>query len=294
MNEATEQSGGQAETVQSPMMSVGRMLVVAREQQGLSVADVARQLRLGVKQIVALEADDYLSLPGNTFVRGFVRNYARLVQIDPEPLLQSLQQRAPEQAPAVSAPPRGGEFSPYPSNRWMWYAGAVALMMVAAPLLVYLFLSRASPQPAPVRTVQTPSPPPPAVVLPQALPEQNLPLTPPVPGPEAMPPAELAPPQAVSPAAAMQAPPPVSQGPAAGTGRVLFKFDADAWVEVRDKDGRKLFSQLGAAGSEQQIEGMPPFTLVVGNAASVKVAYNGVPVDLTPHINVNVARLTLQ
>lgn len=285
------------------MVSVGRLLAVARDQQGLSVADVARQLRLGVKQIEALEADDYLSLPGNTFVRGFVRNYARLVQIDAEPLLQSLQQRAPEQAHAVSAPPSGGEFSPYPSKRWMWYAGAVALMMVAAPLLVYLFLSGEAPQPAPARTVQAPPPPPPlpAVLPPQALPEQSLPLLPPLPVPEPLPPAEIAPPQAASPAAANKEPAAankepaaVVKEPAAGSGRVLLKFDADAWVEVRDKDGRKLFSQLGAAGSEQQIAGMPPLTLVVGNAAYVKVTYNGAPVDLTPHINVNVARLTLQ
>jgi cytoskeleton protein RodZ len=288
MNEVTEQSEGSSEAVQPPMVSVGRLLAVARDQQGLSVADVARQLRLGVKQIEALEADDYISLPGNTFVRGFVRNYARLVQIDPEPLLQTLHQRAPDQALAVSTPPRGGEFSPYPSKRWMWYAGAVALMMVAAPLLVYLFLSGEAAPPAPARTVQAPPPPLPAAVPhTQAVPEPSLPLTPPPPEPAPVPPVELAPSQPAS-------LPPAVKEPAAGSGRVLLKFDAEAWVEVRDKDGQKLFSQLGAAGSEQQIEGMPPFTLVVGNAAHVKVTYNGALVDLTPHINVNVARLTLQ
>ena len=61
---------------------VGEQLRLAREARGLEVADIAQTLKLGPRQVEALEAGDWKGLPGNTFIRGFVRNYARLVQID--------------------------------------------------------------------------------------------------------------------------------------------------------------------------------------------------------------------
>ena len=58
-----------------------------RRNQGLSLGDIARQLKLSVRQIEALERDDYASFSGPVFVRGFLRNYAKLLHLDPEPLL---------------------------------------------------------------------------------------------------------------------------------------------------------------------------------------------------------------
>jgi cytoskeleton protein RodZ len=46
---------------------------------------VAQSLKLGPRQVAALENEDWQSLPGNTMIRGFVRNYARLLNIDVEP-----------------------------------------------------------------------------------------------------------------------------------------------------------------------------------------------------------------
>ena len=71
-------------------------------------------------------------------------------------------------------------------------------------------------------------------------------------------------------------------------------FDRQSWVEIRDRDGRRIFSKLNPAGSTQTVSGMPPFTLVVGNAAGVRITYHDKPVDLAPHIDVDVARLTLE
>jgi len=68
----------------------GRALAAARAGLKLSVADVSQQIKYGVKQIEAIEADDYARLPGTTFVRGMIRSYAKLVQIDPAPLLAQM------------------------------------------------------------------------------------------------------------------------------------------------------------------------------------------------------------
>lgn len=74
-------------------LSPGQALAAARAEHKLSVADVSQQLKYGVKQIAAIEADDYARLPGATFVRGMIRSYAKLLQIDAEPLLADLGRR---------------------------------------------------------------------------------------------------------------------------------------------------------------------------------------------------------
>lgn len=81
-------SSGDSASVES--LNVGKSLREARERLGLSVNDVANRIKFAPKQIEWLEADDYVRLPEAAFVRGFVRSYARLVELDPVPLLNSL------------------------------------------------------------------------------------------------------------------------------------------------------------------------------------------------------------
>lgn len=74
----------------SVVQSVGHLLRNARMAKGMSIDEVSRQLRLSVPQIEAIEKEDFERIPGRTFLRGFIRNYAHLVQLDPAPLLQML------------------------------------------------------------------------------------------------------------------------------------------------------------------------------------------------------------
>ena len=83
------QAEAEPETETDPE-SVGQTLRIAREAQKLSVGDVALRLRLMQRQIEAIESDDFDSLGQPVFARGFVRNYARLLGLAPEPLLQSM------------------------------------------------------------------------------------------------------------------------------------------------------------------------------------------------------------
>ena len=77
----------------------GNVLKAARELQGLSIHEVCGQLRLGVKQIQAIEQDDFEKLPQPSIVRGFIRNYARLLNIDVTPVLEAYQRMVPNTAP---------------------------------------------------------------------------------------------------------------------------------------------------------------------------------------------------
>ncbi len=82
--------------------SAGIMLAAARRSANMSVTEVATQLRRGVNQVEALEADDYQRLPGATFVRGLIRNYAKLVNIDAEAVIKAYEAAVPaETAPKI-------------------------------------------------------------------------------------------------------------------------------------------------------------------------------------------------
>jgi cytoskeleton protein RodZ len=83
--------------------------------------------------------------------------------------------------------------------------------------------------------------------------------------------------------------------PPAGTlRRIDLEFDRESWVQIKQGDGRTLLSQLNAAGTRQRLEGIPPFSVVIGNAPSVRLRYNDESIDLKPHFKIDVARLTLE
>lgn len=95
----------------------GSRLKSAREAAGLSLDQVAQQLKLAPRQVKALEDEDFAQLPGRTFARGFVRNYARLLNLDGDALLSMLPDAA--HAPALEAPalqPTGAMIAELPTT----------------------------------------------------------------------------------------------------------------------------------------------------------------------------------
>jgi len=67
----------------------GHLLRSAREAAGMSVRDVSAQLRLDERTIAALESDDFSGLPAPTFVRGYLRGYARLLGVPVGPVMEA-------------------------------------------------------------------------------------------------------------------------------------------------------------------------------------------------------------
>lgn len=82
--------------------TAGVMLKQARNAAGLTQAEVARSLCLTVNVIAALERDDYNSLPGVSYVRGYLRAYANFLNQSPDLILESFEQHAGN---AMSLPP---------------------------------------------------------------------------------------------------------------------------------------------------------------------------------------------
>lgn len=298
-----EFEGNTAEQQAEDRPSAGKTLAEARERLGLSVAEVARQLRLSPRQIEALEADDHASLPGKTFLRGFLRNYAKLLQLDPEPLL-ALCHPEPSQTQSIAVPTSriefGGKrslmpFGEHSGKPWAKYAAIIGVAVLVLSWGMYeLLQGQPSPQDVPAKSAGETSM---VLSLPQAeAPIQTAPVTnqtvETVPAPATVP--------AAAPATAEASVPLAPQVPSAppavdvGGQRLQFVFDGDAWVEVKDKSGKVIFYQLNSKGSQQSVRGNPPFSLVIGNAAQVRLTYNDKPVDLAPHTKVDVARLTIE
>jgi cytoskeleton protein RodZ len=83
----------------------GPMLQKARQDLHLAPEDVAQLLHLSVRQVVALEQDDYKNLPGPTYVRGYLRSYAQLLGLVPEKIIESYNAAiAAVKSPAPSRP----------------------------------------------------------------------------------------------------------------------------------------------------------------------------------------------
>lgn len=305
----SEQPGGQpAPAAFDGLPSAGAQLRAFREAAQLTLDDVAQQLKLARRQVVAIENDDLDALPGPTFVRGFIRNYARLLRVDGEALLQASNLVAPaattpiqQLAPTMGELPRENGSGP----AWVRWLIPVALILVLIAGIAYYEFTvvPASGKKARKETAA-------AVIAPPATSTDAVtaPLSVPAPDPASLPPVEPAAravPPAASPQQALPAPQPASvmsatppaQAPSAdqgvANGRLDFEFAGPSWVEVRDARGDILLQRTLAAGDRQTLTGRLPLVLRIGNASVVRLQFDGSPVDLAPHTRAEVARLTL-
>ena len=344
------------------LVAAGAELRAERERLGLATADVAARLRLSLRQIEALETGERSALPDNAFLRGFLRNYAKLLGLDGEQIVATAGMAVVSRSGVVPiyAPSQNIRFSSHDvaSNRRMF---AMASAIVGVALLIGLawhfesslvdvlgrarssLLSRGAssssqntssagsagsasvasdelragtpaslptplartdvdasaaptPTPAPGKDVVAASPAPNvAATVPSLLPAAA--------GSSAPSSTAAASTAAAAPAAAARSEAPATDSAtsaradgdsAGGRGRIRLTFDDDAWVEIRNAKGRKVYSKLHRSGEEEEVEVSPPVALVIGNARSVHMNYNGRSVDLLPHIKVSVARLTLE
>jgi len=263
----------------------------ARQAQNLTTAEVARRLKLSVWQIEALESGEYQRLPGIVFVRGFIRNYARLLKLEPEELVHAATSLLPQPAPSPETPPsRDIPFPTTATSRWKSYAAATA--GIVALLAVYEYFFNEEPRtvatkPGPVAALPSPQKPRPAVPTKKP---QEVPASQPAAAAEPSPQVAEATPSAV-PTSASQ---PRERVIHPDAREVSFVFDEESWVEIRDRNDQTIFAQLNQAGTTRRVSGVPPLHIVVGNSQGVRMTYAGRDIDLARHTKIDVARLTLE
>lgn len=291
MSELTDGNG-------APSDSPGAVLHAERRRQNFSVGDVSRHLKLSVRQVEALERDEYQMFGGPVFVHGFLRNYAKLLGLDASSLITSADKKLATRGEAIAAEQNhvleatgeqeigdNGQKSVVP----LFIAAAILIAGIAGWVLTR------DDEPVPEENE--------ASMVAQQAPagstasSGDAPLT--EPGAEisaeisaqAPQQREVAQPGAATPSSAASPSPEVRQGPRAV---LQFDFFDESWVEVTDRYGEIIYSDLNPAGVSQRISGYPPLTVVIGNAAGTVLTYNDEAIDLAPYTRVDVARLTLE
>ena len=268
----------------------GKTLAAQREAMGWTVEQVADQLKLAVRQVVALEAGDYASLPSPAVTRGFVRAYAKIVKLDPVPLVAQIDLGATGpntgSAPHRERPasfsevrfPSHGKRSTLPLG--MIAAGAVAVLAIAGIAYKFGVLPGMHHTPAPVATA--PATPLATTTSTPALdvPGNSVPLI-------SVPPlASTNNPVVSGVTTAGVTPPATAAAPvAAGGNSLVVIVKEDSWLQVRKvKGGKPLIARTVKGGSTETFDVSEPVTIVVGNPNVVSATLRGeaVPLPLMP------------
>jgi cytoskeleton protein RodZ len=281
-DDGVESPGMNAPDVRTP----GALLQAARERAGMPREKVATRLNLLLSQVVALEEDRFDRFPAETFVKGHLRSYARLLKIDVDEVLRAYQVLVPPaqvERRKVAFQHRPLQLGARP-GRWRSYTGVAAVFVVLCGLWAWqqrrddaqlqslnagnaqlpggmesaLYDDANSTLLDSVQLVPEPAPTPVPVAVPSAAAQQG---------------GEVA--------AAPAAPSDATQAPAAAdTDRLTLHFSADCWIEVKDRDDKILVATLKHADDRLQIEGRGPFKVLLGYAPGVEMAYNGAPVKV--------------
>lgn len=284
MTEPQAEGGAPREATEEP---VGTTLRMAREAAGLGLEQAASRLNFAPRQLDALERGEWGRLPGGAAVRSMVRQYSHLLGLDADalvaragqgaPLPEQLAQRFQQQIPFSDGARRSNAVYVVLS---LVLLGAVATVAYQwrqeradRARLSFVSAAQQPAEPAPARPAAPEAAPPAAAPVPAVAPAEP---------PPAAAPAEPAPVEGAA------------REPSGPPGRIVLRFAEESWVEIYSGTGKLLVSHLHPAGTERVVSGLPPFSVVIGNAQHVELLYNGEPVDLMPHIRVEVARFTLE
>ena len=305
---------GRGPSSMSGAATPGETLRVARQLAGLSQEDIAGKLKLSPRQIAAIETGDWSALPERTFTRGFMRNYARLVGVDPDSL-------GIDQAP--SQPNAANQLKPTPASigeivheadrnsfsaarwlvpalliaalatgvlyfqgqRWFGWDPSKILSSGTTPSLKSAMAAKAESaekkDAAGVASAEltTSSG---SVIAPAGSPFAAAPVATPL----------VDVPVVAAAAALLPAPPAPTPIAAAGEKRISLSFKGKSWTEVRSK-GDVIFSETATPGV-REFNGAVPLSFTVGNASNVVVTIDGKPFDMTELTRNDVARFRVE
>ncbi|OOF23892.1 hypothetical protein BZJ17_02270 [Salinivibrio sp. IB574] len=306
----TEQTEEQAQTHTQP--APGEVLKQAREKMGWSVRDVADRLRLRVSVIEDLENNNPDTDQLATFTRGYLRSYAKLLQIDSNKLLeeQDIDANSSETIQKMQSFSRKTRRQKSES-RLMMLSGVIALILVGITGAWYWqnqqTVEPLVPQQAADELVTTPNDTdtmpvadPAQAPISDAEPEPSVPAS--SEGQQAT--------QAVAPESTTSEPSISEQideaqraandsvgndneAPVAADNTLVMRFSSDCWIDVRDATGARLATGIKTNGDALTLNGEPPYQLVLGAPSAVTITFNGDNIDLDGYPTGQVARLRL-
>ncbi len=276
----------------------GRRLMEARCALNMSRADVARQLRLKQELIAAIEEDRVEELPAPIYVLGYLKNYAKLLKLPHEPVIDAYQQlrvEAPEIVNEIVKPQGKGV-----GSRIVKWGTVVIMLVLLAGFISWLQKQQFSTDQQ--NTAQAPAGNEQVLTAPdveantddqvQAIAETEEPIIVQVENQPGVAATQVAEPPATQAAPAENNPPHVDD-PVTEGDKIVISLRDDCWVEIRDADGEIVIYDLLRQGRTHQFYGRAPFNVFFGNARAVDLSINDKVYDITPHIRGKLARFKL-
>jgi cytoskeleton protein RodZ len=291
----------------------GELLKKAREAKGLTIEEVALKLNFLPAYVPALENEQFEILHSTTFVKGYLRAYARFIGIDAEEVLRCLLTHYPEMETQEKTRPVQSLKPEKNTSSLLFKFFSLLVVLALVSIIILWWQSRSienlpsvSNQEVKVDTLngQTIIAPMSQLVTADSETETQLSDETPVDEPqqqqaepEPAPPPAVVRQQAAAPAAPTppQAAPVRSLEPGAdvaaatlGNNRlVALSFSGDCWVEVRDQSDRILHANLMRKDESIVLEGQPPFRMVFGYGHVASVYYQGKAFDFASQIRPN-------
>jgi len=282
-----------------PAPSVGKTLREARLAQGLSIADVAAGIKFAPRQVEALEAEDYAHLPELAFVRGFVRSYARLLHIDEVALLNELplahNKLTAFQKDLADVPKSAMQSTRRVNVAWLSAAFGLAVIlglgvwllkekpvskMILPSHVAAILMKPATSAVVATSVVVAPAPIVPASSVSVSVPKK---VAPKKAEPQKLEELPEVPPKEVRKVA-----------PRLTSGSIHLVFDVESWTEISDAEDTSLLKQINQPNTERWLDGVRPFSLLIGNASGVHLYFEGKEINLSDFTKGQVARLTLE
>ncbi|MEK0160842.1 RodZ domain-containing protein [Pseudoalteromonas piscicida] len=267
--------------------SLGQTLATARQNAGISFAEIESRLKMTHAQLTKLEQDDYQDLGPETFVRGYIKNYAALLGLNPTEVLARYQ--SPELSPQKK---RMQSFSRRThkeahDNRLMMVS-YIVLAIVLGSSAFWFWQTNSSEQEVvsetPVIQLETPA----ANVTTPATDELALPTEQ---SNDSAPQSEPQASEAEVSASVEAKPQAVKRDPALST--VVMHFNEESWVEMFDATQERVAFGVKKAGYTMTVEGKAPFSVILGKHQAVEVTLDGKPVLLPAFAKNRLAKFNL-
>ncbi|HEX5048242.1 MAG TPA: RodZ domain-containing protein [Gammaproteobacteria bacterium] len=287
--------------------TVGELLAQARIAQDLSVEQLAAELRIEARQLVALEQNRFERIGVPVFVKGYIKQYGTRLGLDTSDLLAAYYKQGKlEDIDIRPSRPITVRDQPRVSG---WLVALLVLLAIVGALALWWLngegfngiapsFGRSVPAAVPAAALPAPAEraqdaaadrvqveAPPAAADPALAPPAEQPTAAPAPDGAVAPEAGVPPPSDTRAGAALR--------PLAFAVDVDVAFEQDSWAEITDARGERLYYGLGSAGRRATLRGEPPLAVVLGNADGVRIKIEGADYDIPRPKQGNFARFSI-
>ena len=286
---------------QKPQISAGEQLRHLREQQNISITDIATQLNLDPRIIEAIEKNDIESMPAVTYTRGYIRSYAKILKADAEAIVAVYNNNAPdapEIIPEVKHPTQTSN-SDKPVRAFTYLITLSLVILLITWLYNNYIVDNSNGNDSEQSTglsyeyeiVEHPDTPyfPIREHLVEIPAETEDSSESELISPEEEPTLEEALIEKSTSTRNYQLRPGSHEGP----DRLVLRLSADSWIQIRDSFDNKIFTNLAIKDQTLELSGTAPFSVILGYAEGVSVELNGNSFDTAPFTKKSIARFQL-